>query len=148
MLASLADLDSQGGRYVSLKSLIHFVVSVAYLFRTTYQSSDDMSVSALPTYLNVALLTCLNRTFALVHVRGLSKVCGSHRFFLSHTHAFTARRRNRGSHLLSPCPPCPHPHLPYAGEHRFAPSRVDLSRRGRRVGLHSRPCPTAFFARQ
>ncbi|KAJ7730526.1 hypothetical protein B0H16DRAFT_1733683 [Mycena metata] len=32
-----------------------------------------MSVSALPTYLNVALLTCLNRTFALVRVRGLSK---------------------------------------------------------------------------
>ncbi|KAJ7278238.1 hypothetical protein C8J57DRAFT_1222097 [Mycena rebaudengoi] len=47
--ASLADLDSQPGRR-------HFVFSsVDYLFRTTYEASDDMSISSLLTYLNAAM---------------------------------------------------------------------------------------------
>ncbi|KAJ6522253.1 hypothetical protein B0H19DRAFT_1043543 [Mycena capillaripes] len=47
--ASLADLDSPGGRRAFV------FASVEYLFRTTYEASDDMSVSALLTYLNAAM---------------------------------------------------------------------------------------------
>ncbi|RDB27741.1 hypothetical protein Hypma_003170 [Hypsizygus marmoreus] len=47
--AGLADLDSSSGRR-------HFIFSsVDYLFSTTYESSDDMSISALLTYLNAAV---------------------------------------------------------------------------------------------
>ncbi|KAJ6611107.1 hypothetical protein B0H10DRAFT_2165898 [Mycena sp. CBHHK59/15] len=74
--ASLADLDSPGGRCVSFPPsrrrssltsppFFKFVIphgsrafifaSVEYLFRTTYEASDDMSVSALLTYLNAAM---------------------------------------------------------------------------------------------
>ncbi|TFK37321.1 hypothetical protein BDQ12DRAFT_156071 [Crucibulum laeve] len=45
----LADLDSPSGRK-------HFIfASVDYLFATTYESTDDMSISALLTYLNAAM---------------------------------------------------------------------------------------------
>ncbi|KAJ7721380.1 hypothetical protein B0H16DRAFT_1602776 [Mycena metata] len=47
-----------------------------------------MSVSALPTYLNVALLTCLNRTFALVHaVDVLGCILGRARLPSSHVNS-------------------------------------------------------------
>ncbi|KAF8867575.1 hypothetical protein BD779DRAFT_1483203, partial [Infundibulicybe gibba] len=45
----LADLDSPSGR----KNFIF--ASVDYLFATTYEASDDMSISALLTYLNSAM---------------------------------------------------------------------------------------------
>ncbi|KAK7453385.1 hypothetical protein VKT23_011649 [Stygiomarasmius scandens] len=45
----LADLDSPVGRK-------HFVYSsIAYLFTTTYEATDDMSISTLLTYLNSAM---------------------------------------------------------------------------------------------
>ncbi|KAF9522361.1 hypothetical protein CPB83DRAFT_899717 [Crepidotus variabilis] len=47
--ASLADLDSHTGR----KQFIF--ASVEYLFSTTYESTDDMSISALLAYLNAAM---------------------------------------------------------------------------------------------
>ncbi|KAJ7732359.1 hypothetical protein DFH07DRAFT_871080 [Mycena maculata] len=47
--ATLADLDSPGGRRAFV------FASVEYLFRTTYEASDDMSVSALLAYLNAAM---------------------------------------------------------------------------------------------
>ncbi|KAF7330209.1 GLTP domain-containing protein [Mycena venus] len=47
--ASLADLDSPGGRQAFI------FASVEYLFRTTYEGSDDMSIPALLTYLNAAI---------------------------------------------------------------------------------------------
>ncbi|KAF8134730.1 hypothetical protein K438DRAFT_2126497 [Mycena galopus ATCC 62051] len=53
----LADLDSPGGRR-------NFVfASVEYLFRTTYEASDDMSVSVLLTYLNAAMPTDKHEDF-------------------------------------------------------------------------------------
>ncbi|KAJ7183758.1 hypothetical protein C8R46DRAFT_984966 [Mycena filopes] len=55
--ASLADLDSQGGRRAFV------FASVEYLFRTTYEASDDMSVSALLTYLNAAMPTDKHEDF-------------------------------------------------------------------------------------
>ncbi|KAF7375660.1 hypothetical protein MSAN_00455100 [Mycena sanguinolenta] len=55
--ASLADLDSPGGR----RSFVF--ASVEYLFRTTYEASDDMSVSALLTYLNAAMPTDKHEDF-------------------------------------------------------------------------------------
>ncbi|KAJ6471826.1 hypothetical protein C8R47DRAFT_1297267 [Mycena vitilis] len=55
--ASLADLDSPGGRRAFVFS------SVEYLFRTTYEASDDMSVSALLTYLNAAMPTDKHEDF-------------------------------------------------------------------------------------
>ncbi|KXN83521.1 hypothetical protein AN958_01345 [Leucoagaricus sp. SymC.cos] len=45
----LADLDSPAGRRAFIS------VSVSYLFATTYESTDDMSISALLTYLNAAM---------------------------------------------------------------------------------------------
>lgn len=45
----LADLDSPAGRRAFISA------SVSYLFATTYESSDDMSISALLTYLNAAM---------------------------------------------------------------------------------------------
>ncbi|KAF9445241.1 hypothetical protein P691DRAFT_785489 [Macrolepiota fuliginosa MF-IS2] len=45
----LADLDSPAGRRAFISESLH------YLFATTYESSDDMSVSALLTYLNAAM---------------------------------------------------------------------------------------------
>ncbi|KAF8652508.1 hypothetical protein AX16_004364 [Volvariella volvacea WC 439] len=45
----LADLDSPSGR----RQFVH--ASVEYLFATTYESSDDMSISTLLTYLNAAM---------------------------------------------------------------------------------------------
>lgn len=45
----LADLDSPAGRRTFISA------SVSYLFATTYESSDDMSISALLTYLNAAM---------------------------------------------------------------------------------------------
>lgn len=45
----LADLDSPAGRRAFISS------SLSYLFATTYESSDDMTVSALLTYLNAAM---------------------------------------------------------------------------------------------
>ena len=45
----LADLDSPAGRRAFISS------SLSYLFTTTYESSDDMTVSALLTYLNAAM---------------------------------------------------------------------------------------------
>ncbi|KAF9261811.1 hypothetical protein L218DRAFT_1078395 [Marasmius fiardii PR-910] len=45
----LADLDSPGGRK-------HFVFSsITYLFQTTYETTDDMTISSLLTYLNAAM---------------------------------------------------------------------------------------------
>ncbi|KAG7086224.1 hypothetical protein E1B28_002189 [Marasmius oreades] len=45
----LADLDSPSGRK-------HFVFSsITYLFQTTYEATDDMSISSLLTYLNAAM---------------------------------------------------------------------------------------------
>ncbi|KAJ7027713.1 hypothetical protein C8F04DRAFT_1237980 [Mycena alexandri] len=65
--ASLADLDSQGGRRAFI------FASVDYLFRTTYESSDDMSVSALLTYLNAAMPTDKHEDFDTGEVvRGVS----------------------------------------------------------------------------
>ncbi|KAK7055994.1 hypothetical protein R3P38DRAFT_3566271 [Favolaschia claudopus] len=55
--ASLADLDSPGGR----RNFIF--ASVDYLFRTTYEASDDMAVSALLTYLNAAMPTDKHEDF-------------------------------------------------------------------------------------
>ncbi|KAJ7107001.1 hypothetical protein C8R44DRAFT_834277 [Mycena epipterygia] len=55
--ASLADLDSPGGRRAFV------FASVEYLFRTTYEASDDMSVSALLTYLNAAMPTDKHEDF-------------------------------------------------------------------------------------
>ncbi|KAJ7318751.1 hypothetical protein DFH08DRAFT_1036072, partial [Mycena albidolilacea] len=55
--ASLADLDSPGGRRTFV------FASVDYLFRTTYEASDDMSVSALLTYLNAAMPTDKHEDF-------------------------------------------------------------------------------------
>ncbi|KAF7335087.1 hypothetical protein MVEN_02259300 [Mycena venus] len=55
--ASLADLDSPGGRRAFI------FASVEYLFRTTYEASDDMSVSALLTYLNAAMPTDKHEDF-------------------------------------------------------------------------------------
>ncbi|KAJ6488993.1 hypothetical protein C8R45DRAFT_1213580 [Mycena sanguinolenta] len=55
--ASLADLDSPGGRRTFV------FASVEYLFRTTYEASDDMSVSALLTYLNAAMPTDKHEDF-------------------------------------------------------------------------------------
>jgi hypothetical protein len=54
---------------VSLSFTLHgpsraFVfASVEYLFRTTYEASDDMSVSALLTYLNAAMPTDKHEDF-------------------------------------------------------------------------------------
>jgi len=45
----LADLDSPAGRRAFISA------SLSYLFTTTYESSDDMTVSALLTYLNAAM---------------------------------------------------------------------------------------------
>ncbi len=45
----LADLDSPAGR------LSFISASVSYLVATTYEASDDMSISALLTYLNAAM---------------------------------------------------------------------------------------------
>lgn len=45
----LADLDSPAGRRAFISA------SVSYLFATTYESTDDMSISALLTYLNAAM---------------------------------------------------------------------------------------------
>ncbi|KAJ3551564.1 hypothetical protein NP233_g13061 [Leucocoprinus birnbaumii] len=45
----LADLDSPNGRRTFISA------SVSYLFATTYESSDDMTISALLTYLNAAM---------------------------------------------------------------------------------------------
>ncbi|KAF8991893.1 hypothetical protein BDQ17DRAFT_1413578 [Cyathus striatus] len=45
----LADLDSPSGRKQFVFS------SVEYMFSTTYESTDDMSISALLTYLNAAM---------------------------------------------------------------------------------------------
>ncbi|XP_006461516.1 hypothetical protein AGABI2DRAFT_136509 [Agaricus bisporus var. bisporus H97] len=45
----LADLDSPAGR----RSFIS--TSISYLFATTYESTDDMSISTLLTYLNAAM---------------------------------------------------------------------------------------------
>ncbi|KAJ6533806.1 hypothetical protein DFH09DRAFT_1092389 [Mycena vulgaris] len=47
--ASLADLDSPEGRRAFV------FASVEYLFRTTYEASDDMSISSLLAYLNAAV---------------------------------------------------------------------------------------------
>ncbi|KAJ7240159.1 hypothetical protein B0H12DRAFT_1074861 [Mycena haematopus] len=55
--ASLADLDSPSGRRAFV------FASVEYLFRTTYEASDDMSVSALLTYLNAAMPTDKHEDF-------------------------------------------------------------------------------------
>ncbi|KAJ7734448.1 hypothetical protein B0H16DRAFT_1380722 [Mycena metata] len=83
--ASLADLDSQGGRYVFFLFYYYFILlasancrtfifaSVDYLFRNTYESSDDMSVSALLTYLNAAMPTDKHEDFDTGEVvRGVS----------------------------------------------------------------------------
>jgi hypothetical protein len=62
----LADLDSSSGRYVtcwcasntvhSLNDRRKFVfASIHYLFSTTYEVSDDMTISALLTFLNAAM---------------------------------------------------------------------------------------------
>ncbi|KAF5344689.1 hypothetical protein D9756_011478 [Leucocoprinus leucothites] len=45
----LADLDSPTGRRAFISA------SVSYLFATTYESSDDMTISTLLTYLNAAM---------------------------------------------------------------------------------------------
>jgi hypothetical protein len=45
----LADLDSPAGR----RSFIS--ASISYLFATTYESTDDMAISTLLTYLNAAM---------------------------------------------------------------------------------------------
>lgn len=62
----LADLDSPSGRWVNATffwreadsfpfSKNFIFASVDHLFATTYESSDDMSISALLTYLNAAM---------------------------------------------------------------------------------------------
>ncbi|KAF8157603.1 hypothetical protein BJ912DRAFT_916508 [Pholiota molesta] len=64
----LADLDSPAGRCVSFLSLVlefilifhifrkHFIqTSLTHLFSTTYEPADELSVSALLTYLNAAM---------------------------------------------------------------------------------------------
>jgi hypothetical protein len=64
----LEDLQSRAGRCVALASVLcpdqslifsfstHFILaSIAYLFTTTYEPSDDMTISALLTYLNAAM---------------------------------------------------------------------------------------------
>ncbi|KAH0836888.1 hypothetical protein J3R83DRAFT_8690 [Lanmaoa asiatica] len=49
LIFGLADLDSVHGR-------MNFIFSsIAYLFMATYESTDDMTISSLLTYLNAAM---------------------------------------------------------------------------------------------
>ncbi|KAJ7056811.1 hypothetical protein C8F01DRAFT_1155129 [Mycena amicta] len=60
--ANLADLDSPAGRR-------NFIwASVEYLFRTTHEASDDLSVGALLTYVNAAMPTDKHEDFDMVEV--------------------------------------------------------------------------------
>ena len=68
---SLADLDSEAGRFVVIlfpfmsamlitldygaHSVAFVAASVQYLFRTTYEQTDDMSIETLVNYLNAAM---------------------------------------------------------------------------------------------
>ncbi|KAJ7030284.1 hypothetical protein C8F04DRAFT_961759 [Mycena alexandri] len=71
------DVDADGDSYmeddVGGGGRAFIFASVDYLFRTTYESSDDMSVSALLTYLNAAMPTDKHEDFDTGEVvRGVS----------------------------------------------------------------------------
>ncbi|KAF7314574.1 hypothetical protein MKEN_00930800 [Mycena kentingensis (nom. inval.)] len=69
---NLADLDSPTGRR-------NFVwAAVDYLYRTTHEASDDLSISALLTYVNAAMPTDKHEDFDMVEcVRAATQLCAS-----------------------------------------------------------------------
>nr|GAT59510.1 predicted protein [Mycena chlorophos] len=65
---NLADLDSPVGR----RNFIF--ASIEYLFRTTHESSDDLSVGALLTYVNAAMPTDKHEDYDIVEVARAASV--------------------------------------------------------------------------